>query len=641
MKKTFLIKIITLLSIIPILIIMANLAATKVLADLENNGGFESWPGLQSDGSVPGAYIDVDNPLQWAWFSDNGKDVRRNRENFTKRSGTYSIKMAVPYDNSSGQNVGFYQTINAMNGATYRLQMYTAGFPNYNCGNPVIAYKIGSQPLTGVQFPWSSSTSFSQRYIDVLVNDPGIPTRNTTTLSYYALMHVNCPNSTNPGDIYFDDFTVTKIADPPPSAPTNLSASCPSPGTTGTLNWTSGTGAAYDNLRIDNQANPWSGICPPVNTGDKCYDPGSPGNFTSIAGATYGWWVDSCNSSGCTTRNGTNFTCITAPRPIIISADNCTGTPSPGQINQSITWNVNNVSGGTGTYTYTWSGDDGLSGTTSNTTATSNSVNKTYTAVGTGTKNASVTISSGTSTLITKTCSITITAPAPTVDLKANNSDGPVTGLANNSSPTLSWTTTNSPTSCTASGSWLGSKSITSGSSQVVGPLTGPTNYTYTLTCTNAAQSATDSVTVSVNGPTGNPPLCTPESNSTFCSRLGKNCGTVTGSDNCSTNRTVTCGVCTSPQTCGGGGTSNVCGGAVCTPETDPAFCSRLGKNCGTLTGTDNCSTNRTVTCGICSGSQTCTANVCGGGTPSSGGSAWIQTINGDVHSNTGIKVGP
>jgi uncharacterized protein YjbI with pentapeptide repeats len=54
---------------------------------------------------------------------------------------------------------------------------------------------------------------------------------------------------------------------------------------------------------------------------------------------------------------------------------------------------------------------------------------------------------------------------------------------------------------------------------------------------------------------------CTPESNSAFCVRLARNCGSVSGTDNCGTSRTVSsCGSCTSPQTCGGGGTANVCG---------------------------------------------------------------------------------
>jgi hypothetical protein len=53
---------------------------------------------------------------------------------------------------------------------------------------------------------------------------------------------------------------------------------------------------------------------------------------------------------------------------------------------------------------------------------------------------------------------------------------------------------------------------------------------------------------------------CTPESDSTFCARLGKNCGTVSGNDNCGNPRSASCGSCTAPQTCGGGGVLNVCG---------------------------------------------------------------------------------
>jgi subtilisin family serine protease len=61
---------------------------------------------------------------------------------------------------------------------------------------------------------------------------------------------------------------------------------------------------------------------------------------------------------------------------------------------------------------------------------------------------------------------------------------------------------------------------------------------------------------------------CTPETNAAFCSRLGKNCGTVSAADNCGQTRSVSsCGSCTSPQTCGGAGSPNVCGaGTTNTP---------------------------------------------------------------------------
>ena len=82
--------------------------------------------------------------------------------------------------------------------------------------------------------------------------------------------------------------------------------------------------------------------------------------------------------------------------------------------------------------------------------------------------------------------------PAPNVNLKANGSDGPIT-IAYNAAATISWTSTNS-TSCTASNGWSGAKG-TSGS-ESTGNLTS--SKTYTITCTGAGGSATDSITVNV-----------------------------------------------------------------------------------------------------------------------------------------------
>jgi len=124
---------------------------------------------------------------------------------------------------------------------------------------------------------------------------------------------------------------------------------------------------------------------------------------------------------------------------------------------------------------------------------------------------------------------------------------------------------------------------------------------------------------------------CTPESNGAFCARLGKNCGSVTGADNCGASRTVSsCGSCTSPQTCGGGGKANVCGSPTCTPESNSAFCARVGKNCGSVTGTDNCGATRTVSsCGSCTSPDTCggggKTNVCGSPTGNPLTSGWTQ----------------
>jgi hypothetical protein len=77
----------------------------------------------------------------------------------------------------------------------------------------------------------------------------------------------------------------------------------------------------------------------------------------------------------------------------------------------------------------------------------------------------------------------------------------------------------------------------------------------------------------------------------------GLDCGAI--DDGC--GRTLNCGDCTAPETCGGGnpGTPNVCG---CTPTT----CAAQGTTCGTLS--DGC--GGTLKCGTC----------CSGGNPCPGG---------------------
>jgi hypothetical protein len=150
---------------------------------------------------------------------------------------------------------------------------------------------------------------------------------------------------------------------------------------------------------------------------------------------------------------------------------------------------------------------------------------------------------------------------------------------------------------------------------------------------------------------------CTPESALAFCTRYGKDCGSITAADNCGNLRSaVACGSCAAPQTCAGAGVPNVCGcmptncvalGANCdsvgdgcggtlscgtcsgtgvtcggagranvcgcTPESEASLCSRLGVQCGSTSGTDNCGTARSVSnCGACTGP----GQTCGGGNP-------------------------
>lgn len=91
----------------------------------------------------------------------------------------------------------------------------------------------------------------------------------------------------------------------------------------------------------------------------------------------------------------------------------------------------------------------------------------------------------------------------------------------------------------------------------------------------------------------------------TSCASLGADCGVV--DDGC--GATLDCGACVEPETCGGGGTPNVCGGGCV-----PVRCEDLGKNCGLVP--DGC--GDFVNYGACGPSETCggggQANVCGEG---------------------------
>jgi sulfatase modifying factor 1 len=105
---------------------------------------------------------------------------------------------------------------------------------------------------------------------------------------------------------------------------------------------------------------------------------------------------------------------------------------------------------------------------------------------------------------------------------------------------------------------------------------------------------------------------CTPESDQALCTLEGAACGSITTADRCGASRTVaSCGTCSGTGvTCGGGGTPKQCG---CTPESNAAFCTRLGADCGAKGGTDNCGQARSVAnCGTCANGGTCSAqNTC------------------------------
>jgi hypothetical protein len=105
----------------------------------------------------------------------------------------------------------------------------------------------------------------------------------------------------------------------------------------------------------------------------------------------------------------------------------------------------------------------------------------------------------------------------------------------------------------------------------------------------------------------GGTSACVPKT----CTQVGKNCGPV--ADGC--GNVLQCGACASPTFCGGGGTASVCGGVnTCTPRT----CAQQGANCGPVA--DGCG-------GLLANCGTCTAPAfCGGGGPNVCGAGQVQT---------------
>ncbi len=79
----------------------------------------------------------------------------------------------------------------------------------------------------------------------------------------------------------------------------------------------------------------------------------------------------------------------------------------------------------------------------------------------------------------------------PTVALSGQTST-----ISAGSSTGLTWTTTGSPTSCKASGSWDGDK--TAFGSESTGRISSSGNYTYTLSCSNAGGVSEASTTITV-----------------------------------------------------------------------------------------------------------------------------------------------
>jgi hypothetical protein len=318
-----------------------------------------------------------------------------------------------------------------------------------------------------------------------------------------------------------------QVLAPPPSAPSNLSASCPSPGNLATVSWTNGSGATSHNVRINNTANGWSGICSSLFPGDFCLEnTSSPRSFSSTAGAGYTWWVEACNSSGCTPSTGPNFSCAAALPPTV--------TTNPATSVFQTTATLNSTINPNGSATTSWfrysnsspgascndffgtrvpaSGGNSKGSGTSNVTDSQNisalSVGTTYYFCALAASTAGTTANSNVQQFITIPDVIFSASPNP---------------INSGSSTTLTWNIIGSATSCTVSnggiptitsGSWSGTltgSDVLPGSHSRPITMTSSTsaNRSFDIYCSNSSGSSAVRTQVVTVNPVGIPPAPT------------------------------------------------------------------------------------------------------------------------------------
>jgi hypothetical protein len=214
----------------------------------------------------------------------------------------------------------------------------------------------------------------------------------------------------------------------------------------------------------------------------------TPGNHTLYIKVT--------DNAGQTVTVPTSFS---IPYPALSAT--CEGTPQNPVINEAVTWKVSSVSGGSGAYSYSWvlNGGNPSSGTGSSVS----------TAYGTqGEKTAQLTVKSPNVSDITVSCKINVWKldspeppdPTPSVWLTAN----PYSLTCGNGT-TLAWEALN-VTSCSATGSWSGSKQVGLLAGEGVYPPAETGEYRYGLDCTGNYGSVSTEVTVTVSCGLETPP---------------------------------------------------------------------------------------------------------------------------------------
>ncbi|MEO1575474.1 MAG: hypothetical protein AAFU65_11010, partial [Pseudomonadota bacterium] len=259
-----------------------------------------------------------------------------------------------------------------------------------------------------------------------------------------------------PGGSVSRTVTVTVLA-PPTLSFTALPATVDS-GDSSTLSWST-TDATSCTASGD-----WSGLR------------GTSGSESTGALTSNGSYTLACTGPGGSVSDTVTVTVNSVPAPTLSFSASPTTVMSGDS--STLTWSTTNANSCTASGN--WSGSRGTSGSASTGALTSNS---------------SFTLScDGDGGSVSDTVTVDVnTTPQPTLSF----SGSPTTVMSGEAS-TLTWSSTDADT-CVASGAWSGNKPLSG--SESTGALTS--GATYTLTCSSAAGSADESVTINVDSGTG------------------------------------------------------------------------------------------------------------------------------------------
>jgi len=168
-----------------------------------------------------------------------------------------------------------------------------------------------------------------------------------------------------------------------------------------------------------------------------------------------------------------------------------------------------------------------------------------------------------------------------TVSISAN----PITMTLPTNATKLTWTTTGTPTSCTASNDWTGSKTASGGNQNITGLTAG--TYIYTITCSKTGTTdSTSWATVTVNPA----PPAKVDGKWSDWGACSVTCGGGTQIRQCNSPSPANGGaecVGDSIQTCNTGACSNGSTNGICAPIAAPTHYSCLPSTPGTSTNND------------------------------------------------------